>query len=72
MAKALADINGFKPRIHKPQTQLGILTDTPLRPETDIQKRLFSNQGHRSVLNNGISLIPVNHADLKKTMIFKV
>ena len=72
MAKALADINGFKPRMHQPQAQLGILADAPLRPAADIQERLFANQSHRSVLDNGIALIPVNHSDLKKPMIFKV
>ena len=66
------DIDGTQILLHQAQSQLGILTQTPLRPLPVSAQRAGADQRHRAVLDDGIALIAVVHANAKEAVVFPV
>src|SRR3546814_628081 len=54
------------------QAHLGVLADAPLGPAPDMVDGGTAHQGHGAMLDDGVALVALDHADLEKAGIFPV
>src|SRR5690606_25826563 len=53
-------------------TKFGILADAPFRPTTHALKRALAHHRHSAVLDDGVEIVSLHHADMEETGIFPV
>ena len=60
------DIAGFVAELDQAQAEFGILADAPFRPAADFLQCPAADERHRAVLDQGVALVAVVHADAEE------
>ena len=56
--------------MHQAQAELGILADRPLGPLAGVVEQILAYHGHGAVLDDGVALVAMVHADAEEAVVF--
>src|SRR5690606_16337674 len=70
--EALLDVDRLIAGLEQAQAQLGVLADAPLGPALDPVERGSAHERHGAVLDDGVALVALDHADLEEAGVLPV
>src|SRR5690606_6460808 len=68
LAEHRIDVARLVAGVHETQTQFRVFADAPFRPAAGRFERGATHQRHGAVLDDGIALVAMMHADAEKTV----
>ena len=69
---ALRNIGRLVTGLEQLETQLGVFGNAPFAPAIDFLQRVLAHDGHGAVLDDGIVLVALDHADMEEAAILLI